>query len=1103
MLHVVFLGGFSLTLDGRMVDRPVRPRVQSLLALLILNAGKPLPREWIGECLWPERTPEQSLGNVRRLLFDLRHELPEIASIIRANVNSLLWPGDADWTADVQELERAARDAEHLTDIRKAAELYRGDLLPSCYDDWIVPERERLRSLFLDLLWRAVMKAEQEGDVLAALDYARRLLAEEPLREDAHRTLMRLYTLSGDRGAALRTYHLCAATLERELGVEPAPATRDAYELLIGHAPSHAGVAAPGRLIGREREWNRLQAAWRAVELGGSRVATLIGEPGIGKTRLLDELGSWARHRSIRTMYTRGYETEGPLAYAPVVTLLRSAPLPELDAVWMTEVSRLLPELAPTDQSLMGVDVVPWGRERLFEALARVMLAKQPLLLLVDDIQWVDRDTLEWLHYLLRHGSAAGLLLVCASRPEGPHAGDPGVPWWPDLMAAGRLDEIEVGPLEPTAAAQLALNVDAGLDEESARHVWSETGGNPLLIIESVRAQSDPRAAASIGKILAARFAELSPTARDVAATAALIGRAFRLPLLIAASGHDERDVIAGLDELWRYRIVREQGTDAYDFAHDRLREAALAATSPPARQLGHARVAQALESLSGPRVEQLSGEIASHLEAAADPVRAGHYHVRAGRAAIRVYAYDEATRHFRRALALLPEEESVEAMLGLSETLYETASLEEAEVLCRRALARIAGRGDERTEASIQYLLGLNLRAQGRPTEAVELLERAEGAFARVGTEPARARALVHLGGARAMMGSYSQGLDLLHEADQIARGTGDLHVAMFAASGLGFCYLEAGDARRAEEWQLKMLRLSEQDENPLGTASALQNLGLIAVEQERYAEAIEWSARALEQHTALRALANCAEDVSALGQAYGRLGVLEAAERCHLVAAHMAARASHRVVLNLNRVNLARIALERDEPERAEPLVRAALVGLEQAGMPRLRFEALRTMIDVLERSGRLEEAAALAHELCSIATQLGRDDLAFLSSLLSARLDALSGRRKRGDSIRALQAMLAAASDPVQRAAVHYASWRLEPERDEDREAAAELYRTLHEERGTALYRERYQELSGQGLPAPESPQLPEAVQSYPGSRASLLTELTRDGSQPIAS
>jgi anion-transporting ArsA/GET3 family ATPase len=219
-----------------------------------------------------------------------------------------------------------------------------------------LPERERLRQRHLQVLEQLLRLFEVQGDNVTAIRYAQRLIGLDPLSEDLYRRLMRLFALNNDRASALHVYHTCVTTLQREMGVDPDPATQEAYERLMQQeAPTIQTIvhqplpAATPTLIGRKREWEQLQDAWQRATDGGSHFVLVTGEAGVGKSRLTEEFLLWASQQGAVTAKTRSYAAEGQLSLAPVTDWLRSdglrAPLRQLDAVWLTEVVRLLPEL--------------------------------------------------------------------------------------------------------------------------------------------------------------------------------------------------------------------------------------------------------------------------------------------------------------------------------------------------------------------------------------------------------------------------------------------------------------------------------------------------------------------------------------------------------------------------------------------------------------------------------------------------------------------------------------------------------------------------------------------------------------------------------------
>ncbi len=712
-LHIHLLGDFRLVLGETPVTTITVPRIQSLLAYLVLHHGTPQDRAHLAFLFWPDSTEAQAHTNLRQLVHHLRRSLPGADQLLFASKRHLQWlPSSpaAPWTLDLLELEQAlaqaeqAEQAQERSKLRQALErvlrLYRGDLLPSCYEEWILSERDRWRQLFLGAAERLVALLEEDGDYGAAISAAQQLLRQDPLHEATYRHLMRLHALRGERAEALRVYHLCAKRLERELGTEPSALTHSIYAALMqaDRPPQTPPTRLPKQkteapLQGRKAEWRRLQKAWEAatggtagLQPGRLQLVLLTGEAGIGKTRLAQELEGWVSRLGMTTASARCYAALGHLAYAPVTAWLRSdafqASLSTLDPTTLTEVARLVPEVLVTHPRLPPPAAMTegWQRQFFFAALARAILsARQPLLLLLDDLHWCDQETLDWLHYFFHFAPEARVLLVGTVRVEETSPEHPLMAKLSALHRDGLITEIPLGPLTRAETTSLAEHLlGCQLDPARSERLYQETEGNPFFAVEMVRAgivsEGDsvrpdtpgPRPLLShaasplppaVQAVLETRLARLSARARDVASVAAVIGREFAFSVLAHASGATEEEVVYGLDELWQRRIVREHDagtTHAYDFSHDKLREQIVAALSPAHRRLLHRRIAEALKTVYAEDQNTVCGQIAAHYEQAGFPEQAIPWYQRAGEVASRLYAHTEAQHAFERAAALL-----------------------------------------------------------------------------------------------------------------------------------------------------------------------------------------------------------------------------------------------------------------------------------------------------------------------------------------------------------------------------------------------------------------------------------------------------------------
>lgn len=736
--RIQLFGAFHFTYDGAVTGQSLQARPQSLLAYLILNRRAPQPRQHVAFSLWPDSSEEQAYNNLRKALSQLRTVLPDAEHMFHTDTRTVQWLPEAPCTVDVIEFEQhaaLAAAAQQRQDaaarqlhLAAAAAAYSGDLLPPCYDDWIVPHRERLREQYLAVLQQLIDTLEQGRDYPGAIHQANCLLRTDPLHEETYRRLMRLHALHGDRAAALRTYHTCATTLLRELGVDPSPLTQEAYAHLLrldlpaapAPPPSQPTFRAQDVMVGRKAEWRALTAAWQQCMDGHAGFVVIGGEAGAGKTRLAQEFARWANRQGIRIARTRAYANEEGLAYAPVSGWLRSDTLREglegLDPVWLSEIARLVPDLVPSQvPAPYPADGAGerWQRQRLLTALNRAFLAgESPLVLMLDDLQWCDRETLEWLHFLLHAAPATCLLVLGTYRSDEVGGEHPLMALLLHLRSAGQVSEIEIGPLSEAETAELAAHVaQRPLPDDVVARLYQTSEGNPLFICESVRAllsepatgagASAPALPAKVHAIIQQRLARLSPAARDLANVAAVIGRSFTLPVLQQAYGTDEDTLVRSLDELWQRRIVREQGADgrdfSYDFSHDLIRETAYVSVSSARRRLLHRRVAEAL-ALAPVGGRSYSAQIASHYERAGMVEPAISHYAEAAAAAHQMYAFQDAIGYLQRALDLLEtlpttddrieQEMDLLSALGAAWSVAKTCAAFEAKQAYDRAFA-------------------------------------------------------------------------------------------------------------------------------------------------------------------------------------------------------------------------------------------------------------------------------------------------------------------------------------------------------------------------------------------------------------------------------
>jgi DNA-binding SARP family transcriptional activator len=319
VLRVSVLGEKAIT-DDETGILTTSSRSVALVAFLVAHAGSPQARQRIAGLFWPDSGEAQALTNLRRELHHLRGVLGREPSLIVTSTD-LCWCDTATCRVDLRvfgierdaALAAAAIDDDEgaLVHAARAVAEYKGDLLPGVYDDWLLEVRSDLERKCVDMCDLVCATRTRTGDLTGAADAARRRIQLQPLEEAGHRTLMQLQADLGDRAGAVSTYHRCASVLERELGVIPDPETQRAFQRLMSRvrpasvrqpaaksAVGRSGFAAAA-LVGRSDELGLLRDLWRTAAAGGPALALVRGGAGVGKTRLVAEIGwRWRRWRT-------------------------------------------------------------------------------------------------------------------------------------------------------------------------------------------------------------------------------------------------------------------------------------------------------------------------------------------------------------------------------------------------------------------------------------------------------------------------------------------------------------------------------------------------------------------------------------------------------------------------------------------------------------------------------------------------------------------------------------------------------------------------------------------------------------------------------------
>jgi DNA-binding SARP family transcriptional activator len=440
------------------------------------------------------------------------------------------------------------------------------------------------------------------------------------------------------------------------------------------------------RFAGRTAELDLLDGMRRGVEDGAYQVVLVSGEPGIGKTRLAAEVAQLAHARDWTVLYGRcdeGVRTP----FQPFVDALEAfvGGIPDDGlqgrlGAHAGELTRLLPSLGArvADAEAPLQSDPETERYRMFQAVAdwlRTGARRQPLMLVLDDLQWAAQPTLLLLRHLVRLSDLDGLFVVATYRDTRPERSEELDEILGELSRVRRVERCELSGLDVAAVYELLVR-NAGMDadratEETAARIHAETAGNPFFAHELIRHLAEPGARAllrerglgsdavpaSVRDVVAQRIAHLPREVEDLLTSAAVIGRHFDFALLRAVADTDEDTALYLLDRALEARLVQETGFDEYEFAHALVQSALYLSLSETRRVRLHRRVGEALEHLGAADAPKRLPELAHHfLESAPAGVgaQAVRYAMDASDAALASLAFEDAANLCRRGLAAL-----------------------------------------------------------------------------------------------------------------------------------------------------------------------------------------------------------------------------------------------------------------------------------------------------------------------------------------------------------------------------------------------------------------------------------------------------------------
>lgn len=805
------LGPLEVLEDGHPL--PIGGHKQrALLVCLLLEANRVVSRDRLLEVLWEGEPPETGgkalqvyVSQLRKLLGRERVETQAPGYRLRLEEGEL----------DLERFQRLRAQGKFA----QALALWRGPPLAElAYRRFAQAEIARLEELRLTCLEERIdqdLAQGRHGELVGELEA---LVREHPLRERLRSRLMLCLYRSGRQAEALEAYQEARRALTEDLGIEPSKELRELQQAILRQDPALETVTEPpepreqgrGVFVGRERELEQLRQALDDALAGQGRLVLVSGEPGIGKSRLVDELIQAARERHARVLVGRCWEAGGAPPYWPWVqalrTLVEEAEAEQLRAqlgAGAVDLAQLLPELRELFPDLPEPPPLEsaGARFRLFEAASSFLRSAsraRPLVLALDDLHAADEPSLLLLQFLARQLDDRALLVAAAYRDVDPTLHDPLAATLAELAREPVTRRISLGGLEEDdVRAFIELSTATKPPGDLVAAIYEETEGNPLFVGEIVRllaaeGRLDPSGRwqlfipQSVREVIGARIRRLPEECRGVLVIASILGRELAVDALARASERPVDGLLAVLDHAIEERVIGEVpgAPGRLRFAHALIRDA-IYEELPAARRLRlHRHIGEVLEELYASDPEPHLAELAHHFFAAATAggvEKALDYARRAADRAAKVLAHEEAVRLYELAL-------TASALKGSSP---------ETRCALLLALGDVQARAGDMATAKETFLQAADI---ARELEAVELLARAalgyggRFSFARAGTDPrlvplleealaavgqqestVRARIAARLAGARRGEASREACASLAREAIDLARRIGD----------------------------------------------------------------------------------------------------------------------------------------------------------------------------------------------------------------------------------------------------------------------------------------------------------------------------------------
>ncbi len=852
-----------------------------VLAYLLMHSDQPQSRAKLCATLWPDASETQARRWLSQALWQLRQAFAQAQLSNRIQTKSqglqlqLLADDQFDVSIFLGELERCkaiSDPQQRLAGLRRTVTLYSDELLLDWYEDWVVPERQRLQTMYFAVLEELVRLCNAQYLFDDALEYAQRMLRLDPLFEEMHREVMLLHERRGQPGKALQQYEQLRTTLEAELGGIPAPATEELKRRLLRQQTSTTAVRHAAPWVGRSLERLWLTQRLERLQRGSGGLVLLEGEPGIGKTRFLQEVAQDAAWYGADVFWSNSHSASALDSYGAIRQLLERAITPiraellreQLEPVWFGQLTQLLRPLR--ELSVSAIKSVPLepalAVDRMRAALCQVMIKLAdlgPQLLVFDDLHWADEASLASLPALLDALQNKPVLVVLSYRHEAVGEQEALKTLLTALDKHSQRLRLRLEPLDHEDARDLAEAVNGGMLHMAVfEQVVTQAKGNPFYLLELLQALRE-RALASYGEDhvppplpdgvrqhLQAKLEHLTSQARAVLSVAAVLEQQTTIDRIAFCADLQRAQVLQVLDQLAKRGWLRLD-KEFVRLEHELLRQVAYDELSPSIRQELHARAAQLLEVVP----ETSSAELAAHWQRAAQTQKALECFLRGAHEATSIHAYAVAFKHADQAVVCARE---LQDAVRLVEAL-------EARIVALSVLAQRQAVLDDIAElhsllyqnpvrqVELQCQEARTLLVLGKHEQARQTAEGALAASERLKSKALRGHALTALGQMAMRESDLLGAAARRREALECFEVTADLAGQAEAHFLLGNTLIGLQDFQMARVHLIRAARLFRVVDHPKRQADTLAKLGLTWMYLDRHQRACSCLERALNQ--------------------------------------------------------------------------------------------------------------------------------------------------------------------------------------------------------------------------------------------------------------